>query len=287
MNVIWKIDPAYPPLLHAAHKPPKRLFYEGQPLSKKDRYCAIVGTRRPSYYGEFVAKEFSSALAAAGFVIVSGLAQGIDTIAHQSALDASGRTIAVLGSGFNHMTPRSNKNLAEKIKETGTILTEYEESIRPTEWTFPERNRIIAGMSFATLVIEAPERSGALITARFALEYGREIFAVPGNINQETSKGTNKLIKDGAAGAVTQPEDIFEALKLEFTPMSKNVGEAPTTFFSPEEKTIYKMLKKAPHTIDELILESSLSAATISQNLSLLELKGFVTMRGTQAFITR
>lgn len=285
MNTIWKTDPNYPSLLYPLNRAPAKLYWRGEPLNPKDRYFAIVGTRRPTSYGEKVAEEFASTLARAGFAIVSGLAYGIDSIAHRSALNAGGRTIAVLGSGFDYITPTCNRELAQQIEKNGTLITEFEPSIPPNKTTFPQRNRIIAGMSKATLIVEAPERSGALITARLALEYGREVFAVPGNITQETSKGTNALIRDSRAIPVTDVKDIFDALKVSY--QSPRVFSAPPPNLTEEETLVYMALQKSELLVDEIAAHTKLPISQVGTVLSLLELKGLIEICGGYALITR
>lgn len=287
-SAIWKNDSLYPPLLHEIPDAPERLFHIGKKLNPSDKYFAIVGTRRPSVYGKQMAEELSREIVVRGFVVVSGLAYGIDAIAHESALNAGGRTIAVLGSGFDHITPTCNLALARRIQKTGSILTEYEACITPQKFTFPARNRIIAGMSIATLVIEAPERSGALITARLALEYNRDVFALPGNITNDASKGANLLIRDCKAFPVTCAADIFEQIKL--ANFSETENKSPTTpifNLSKEENAIYSLIKTAPSTVDHIISESKIPASKVSTILSMLEIKGLVTVLGSYVFITR
>ncbi|MEK9132686.1 MAG: DNA-processing protein DprA [Patescibacteria group bacterium] len=279
---IWKNDSLYPPLLRETHGAPQRLFCLGQKPNPADKYFAIVGTRRPSIYGKQMAEEFSGAIAARGFVIVSGLAYGIDAIAHEAAINAGGRTIAVLGSGLDHITPTCNLKLAARIQSSGCILTEYEADVSPKKFTFPERNRIIAGMSIATLVIEAPERSGALITARLALDFNRDVFALPGNITQLSGLGSNKLIRDGKAFPVTGIQDIFDYLECgEASDSQKPRG------LMPNEEMIYDLLKSSPLTIDQIIAETELPAPQITTLLSMLELKGVIQIKGAHAFVTR
>ena len=205
----------YPELLKKIYEPPQVLYVNGQ-LKAKEKYpLAVVGTRKVSLYGKKITYSFVKALAQAGLTIISGLALGVDGIAHQAALDVGGRTIAVLGSGLDIIYPSSHQQLAQNIIESnGAIISEYEPKTRPSKWTFPARNRIVAGMSLGTLVIEAPKKSGALITARYALEQGREVFAIPGSIYNENSAGCNLLIKMGAK-PVTKPEDILESFNLE------------------------------------------------------------------------
>ncbi|MBI2638193.1 DNA-protecting protein DprA [Candidatus Peregrinibacteria bacterium] len=280
--VVYRTDPLFPSLLKETADPPQRLFYAGQELNPHDKYFAIVGTRHPTPYGIQMAEAFSAVLARAGFVIVSGLAYGIDGAAHQAALDVGGRTIAVLGSGLNNITPYCNRSLAKEIQKTGTIITEYAPNDPPHKGTFPRRNRIIAGMSKATLVIEAPEKSGALITARLALEYNHDVFAIPGNITQETSRGTNRLIRDGNAFPVTCPEDIFEYLGI-----TAEKSQFVKNCLSGDENTIYELLKKSSLSIDQLIAETNLPTTRIIEILSRLEIKSFITIIGAHAFVTR
>lgn len=275
--MLWKTDPNFPPSLLGIPDCPARIFWAGQPLNPKDNYFAIVGTRHPTPYGEQMAELFAKELVRAGFVIVSGLAYGIDAIAHQTALNSGGRTIAVLGSGLADITPPTNRPLAEKIKKSGTLISEYEPNTPAYKSHFPARNRIIAGMSVGTLVIEAPERSGALITARLAAEYGREVFAVPGNITQEASRGVNQFIRDNKAHPVTCVSDIF--LQLGFN--REFAEELPgITGATPEELEILKLLKKSSLSIDELIARSNRSAREIMSLLSLLQLKKRIRVAG-------
>ena len=294
-RLLWNYDSNYPPLLREAPGAPPRLICMGEALNSEDRYFAIVGTRHASPYGKAMADEFATYLSARGFVIVSGLAYGIDAIAHRAALDAGGRTIAVLGSGINHVGPPCNLPLAKEIIKHGTIITEFEDNMAANKATFPQRNRIIAGMSCATLVIEGPQRSGALITARFALEYNREVFALPGNVTQETSAGTNWLIRNGAAQLVMCPEDVMEFLEIagviegsgaSCTAPGKAKNPLPSGL-SEDEAAIYILLKKSARSSDELAAETSLTTAEISIALSMLELKGFITMQGDHALVTR
>lgn len=280
----------YPPLLRETADPPKKLHVLGQPLNPKDRYFAIVGTRRPSLYGKQMAEEFAYILARKEFVIVSGLAYGIDSIAHEAALEAGGKTVAVLGGGFNASTFSSlgsRRALAEKIKSHGTLVTEFDSNVVPTKNTFPQRNRIIAGMSLATLVIEAPVHSGALITGRFALEYNRDVFALPGNITQETSRGGNQLIRDCKAFPVTCLEDIFEYLGMGAAVKASNNGTAAAHILSPDEKTIYELLKNSPLHVDDISANTKLPTSRVNAILSLLELKGLITINNSHAFTTR
>lgn len=209
---VEKFDSNYPPLLWQLPDAPNALNILGA-YNPHDTCIAIVGTRHPSVRGVETAHKFAYELAKVGFTIVSGLAYGIDTAAHEGALAATGKTIAVLGSGLKQISPRANITLAEKIIETGgAVFSEYDENETGAKYHFIERNRIIAGMCVATIVIEAPQKSGALFTADFALEYNREVFAVPGSLYSENSTGTNNLIKKGAAQLITSTADVVEIL---------------------------------------------------------------------------
>lgn len=205
-------NPLYPPLLKQIYKPPVTLFCKGNLKILSSLCISIVGTRRNSNYGEFMTRKIISELSMTSLCVVSGLAKGIDAIAHDAALKNNMATIAVLGSGLNNIYPKQNKNLAEQIKNKGLLITEYEDDMTPQKCNFPQRNRIISGLSIATLVIEAPEKSGALITAKLALEQGREVFVVPGDANEINSIGIIKLLQKGGAYPVGSGQEIIDVL---------------------------------------------------------------------------
>ena len=206
--------PNYPDLLKQIYNPPKELYIQGKLKKQENLPLAIVGTRQASSFGKNLAKNFAYSLGKKGFTIISGLALGIDGAAHQGALLAGAKTIAVLGSGLKHIYPPSHKKLAKKIlKKGGALISEYPPETGPKKQHFPARNRIIAGLSLGILVIEAPEHSGALITARFGAEEGREVMVVPFNISQKTAQGSNELIKKGAK-VITCLDDILESFAL-------------------------------------------------------------------------
>ncbi len=205
----------YPPLLGELHDPPTRLYLRGGPVEILSRPAvAVVGARSCSAYGAQVARDLARALAASGAVVVSGMARGIDGEAHRGALAAGGATVAVLGCGIDRDYPSAHAMLASRITEGGAVVSEYPPGVEPAPWRFPARNRIVAGLAAATVVVEARERSGALITADFALELGREVFAVPGEITSGLSKGTNDLIRQGATPMLAA-QDVLEVLGLE------------------------------------------------------------------------
>lgn len=275
-GIIHFRHPLYPANLQMIFSPPFLLYLRGE-LKKEDiDAVAIVGTRRATTYGKLITRRLARALAGKGVTIVSGLARGIDTAAHQGALDVGGRTIAVLGSGIDTIYPRENKKLAEEIARRGAVISEYPVGTQPNAIHFPQRNRIISGLSKGVLVAEAPSKSGALITANFALEQGREVFAVPGNITSPNSQGTNRLIKEGAK-LVECAEDILE--ELEFSYLKKENKqildrEIPSLF--SEEREIFNLLKKEPVHIDSLISKSNLSPSKVGELLMKLQIKGLV-----------
>jgi DNA processing protein len=267
----------YPYLLTKIFDPPPFLYYRGLLPDKNDVLVAIVGSRACTAYGRQVAEDLAFKLAKEGLVIVSGLALGIDSIAHQATLDAGGRTIAVLGSGLDCISPRSHYHLAEEIvRKGGALISEFAPQTPPLPVHFPQRNRIIAGMSQATIVVEAAYDSGALITARFALEQGREVFAVPGPIYSPNSEGTNGLIKSGAY-PVTSFKDVLEVLKIKPRSTEKRKRALNLT---KEEETLLALLSAEPISIDKMKKISRLDIAVISATLVMLEIKGLVKNLG-------
>lgn len=263
----------YPTLL--AHLPdaPPVLYLRGKLVQDDEWAVAVVGTRKVSPYGRQVAYRLASDLASNGLTIVSGLARGIDSIAHRAAIEAGGRTIAVLGSGVDHIYPPEHRRLAQAIIEQGALISDYPLGTRPEASNFPPRNRIISGLSLATIVVEAGLRSGALITADFALDQGREVFAVPGSILSPSSAGCNRLLRDGAH-VLTETRDVFEVLHLGQIEEKRAAQMAlPET---PTERAVFARLSTEPQHVDELARATELSAATVSSALVLMELKGLV-----------
>ena len=266
-------DPRYPPLLRMIPAPPPLLYLSGTLTPADQRAVAIVGTRHPSHYGREAARRLARDLASAGLTIVSGLALGIDTIAHTAALEAGGRTIAVLASGIDRVYPERNRALAERIKTSGALLSDYPLGTPPAPLNFPPRNRIISGLSLATLVVEAGESSGALITVQFALDQGREVMAVPGSIFNPLSAGPHRLIRDGAA-IVTGADDVLAVLNLD---RQTTLADTPLdVVLTPEEEAIYAVVMAEPQHIDMIGRAAGQSAAATAAALALLELKGLV-----------
>jgi DNA processing protein len=276
-------SPGYPDYLREVDAPPPLLYVVGD-LQEIDRWAvAVVGTRRVSAYGRQVTEELVTTLVQNGVTIVSGLARGIDAIAHRTALACGGRTIAVLGSGPDNIYPPENRDLARQIvRGHGAVITEYALGTAPDASNFPPRNRIISGFSLGVVVIEAGDPSGALITARFAMEQGRDVFAVPGNINSLTSKGTNRLIQQGAK-LVMGAEDILEELNLSMVLEHTAVQLAlPET---AEEAALFPHLSSQPVHVDALCRATGLPSNVVSSTLTLLELKGVVRQVGAMNYV--
>lgn len=272
-------DVEYPACLREICDPPCVLFYAGCVEVLQGPAVAVVGTRRPSPYGRAVAERLAEDLASRGVVVVSGLAVGIDSSAHWGALKG-GRTVAVLGSGLESLYPKENRKLMEKIAERGAVVSEFPLDTEPFAGNFPRRNRIISGLAQAVIIIEAAEKSGSLITAGFALDQGREVMAVPGNVTSDVSRGTNRLIKDGAK-LIESWEDVAEELPspLREKLLAQKEGETqPLPLLTDEEAAVYKLLKtdELIH-IDELLEQSSLSVSELLVLLLNLEIKGLIT----------
>lgn len=265
-------DASYPGLLAAIHDPPPQLFVRGRGEAAllAAAAVAVVGARSCSSYGRSVARTLGRELAAAGLVVVSGMARGIDGEAHRGALDGGGTTIAVLGCGIDRDYPAAHRELARRICERGLVVSEYEPGVEPAPWRFPARNRIIAGLCSATVVVEARERSGALITADFALEEGRDVLAVPGEITSSLSAGTNALLRLGAI-PVTSAADVLELFDLVPAPASPaDLGATA--------QAVLALLADGPRSADEIVQAAGIGSAPLSASLIELELAGRVTL---------
>jgi DNA processing protein len=257
----------YPPALEELHDPPATLYVRGErPDALAAPAVAVVGARSCSAYGAQVARTLAREVAAAGAVVVSGLARGIDAEAHRGALEAGGLTIAVLGCGIDRDYPARHAELARRVAADGLIVSEYPAGTEPAPWRFPARNRIIAALAGATVVAEARERSGALITTDFALELGRDVFAVPGEIFSALSAGTNALLRQGAA-PLLEARDVLDALGLEPAP-------AATPALSDAAEATLALLRDAPAAVDDLVARTGCAAADVSAALVELELAG-------------
>lgn len=278
ISCLWHESEGYPPLLREIPDSPALLYLAGETAPLLDRPCvAIVGTRKPTSYGKQAAWNLSRDLASSGITIVSGLALGLDSTAHEAALECGGSTVAVLGSGLDEaqISPRSHLDLAHRIvRSGGAILSEYPPDTPAGPGTFPARNRIIAGLSLATIVIEASLESGTLITANLALDYNRDVFAVPGSIFSRLSDGSNNLLRQGAKVA-TSSQDILESLPSAFALGSKEPKTDPETL-PPHERAVYLSLAAESTGIDSLVRSTKLDTATVSASVSMLEMKGIV-----------
>ncbi len=274
-RMVTPLDEEYPAPLREIYDPPLALYVRGE-LLRRDRHAvAVVGTRRPTHYGRSVAEQFSMQLATAGMTIASGLAMGIDTVAHQGALKVKGRTIAVLGSALDCLYPRENAGLATRIAEQGAVVSEFPFGRKPDKTTFPMRNRIVSGLSMGVLVVEAGAKSGARITADQALEQGRSVFAVPGRIDSPASAGTNDLIKRGARPA-TCVEDVLQEFECLFRPSELTGGGHQRVELAPDEQQVVDLLAEGEKNIDELIRGAGLNPARAGALVIGLEMKKVV-----------
>jgi len=284
INILTWNSPDYPSYLREVDGPPPLLYIVGS-LEDIDRWAvAVVGTRRVTSYGRQMTQEIVAGLVRNGVTIISGLARGVDAIAHKTALEHGGRTIAVLGSGPDNVYPPEHRDLARQIvRGHGAVISEYPLGTEPEARNFPPRNRIISGLSLGVVVVEAGERSGATITAKRALEQGREVFAVPGNVNKAASRGTNRLIQRGEAKLITNANDVLEELNLhmvfEHTAVQKALPE------TKEEAALFEYLSGEPIHIDTLSRATGLSSQAVSSTLTLLELKGIVRQVGGMNYV--
>jgi DNA processing protein len=282
-------DAAYPASLRPIDLPPPFLLVRGALVREDGLAMAIVGSRQASAYGLRMAEELGADLGARGVTVVSGLARGIDTAAHRGALAESGRTIAVLGSGVDRVYPPENRRLAAQILESGALVSQFPMGTPPLPHHFPARNRVIAGLTVGTVVVEAAERSGALITARCAGELGREVYAVPGNVSSSGSHGTNRLIQDGAKlvqgweDVVAEwPSDWRRALR---TPPLRPAHGGETNAVEPGERAILAMLGDDPVAVDAVVERSGLPSSQVSAGLTALELRGLVRRMTGQRYV--
>ncbi|MCJ7605846.1 MAG: DNA-processing protein DprA [Dehalococcoidales bacterium] len=275
-------EPGYPSRLKEIYDYPPVLYIRGEILPQDEWCLAVVGTRRASVYGKQVTGELTAELAASGITIVSGLARGIDTIAHRSALESGGRTIAVFACGLDMVYPAENERLARDITEHGACVSEFPLGMRPRAENFPRRNRILSGLSLGVLVTEADEGSGAMITARFALEQNREVFAIPGSILSPVSRGTNHLIQDGAK-LVSGHMDILEELNL--TSVTRQMEMREILPDSGAEALLLRELGPEPTHIDVVCRKSGLPVAEVSGTLAMMEIKGMIKQVGAMNYV--
>ena len=285
-------EPNYPENLKYIPDPPIVLYIKGKILREDRISLAVVGSRRASLYGLNLAEKFSAELAERAFTIVSGMARGIDTYAHRGALKAGGRTIAVMGSGFNHIYPAENKKLMWEISDNGAVISEFPMEMKPLKQNFPRRNRIISGLALGVLVTEAARNSGALITADFALEQGREVFALPGKIDSHGSVGTHNLIKQGAK-LVSGIDDILEELNLDFMlpkefreeRENSNLKIISKSMLSEEEESLYNLISHQAISWDEIIEKTGLGFSNMADIMLRLQLKKLIRQLPGKQFI--
>lgn len=271
ISFVTRADPEYPPVLRCIYDPPAALFYRGV-LSAPEKRVAIVGSRRATASGRSIAREMARELAGCGVEVVSGLARGIDGAAHEGALEA-GRTVAVLGSGLNCLYPAEHRGLARQIADAGVVMSEYPPLTPPRPLHFPARNRIISGLCAAVVIVEAARRSGALITADFALEHGREVLAVPGPVRSPASAGCHRLLQQGA-GLVTGAEDVLQAIGWDGIP---RVASPPTdSTLSPDQKKLLEKLEFEPTHVDSIVEAIGSPAAVVLGDLGTLEIEGYI-----------
>ncbi|MDD3926015.1 MAG: DNA-processing protein DprA [bacterium] len=273
----------YPSTLTEIYDPPVPLYVKGSVRACDQKAVAIVGSRRPTQQGREIAARLASGLASQGITIISGLARGIDTAAHRGALKAGGRTLAVLGCGLDSIYPPENWRLADEIVENGALLSEFCLGSNPLAWHFPQRNRIVSGLALAVVVVEAGEKSGALITAYTALEQGRDVMAVPGSIDNPMSRGPHKLIKQGAL-LVESVDDIVEALGMQLC-LFDSCEEETREALTESQTSLLEFIDYKPRCTEEIIMLAGKSAAAVGSDLTLLELKGYIKQLSGGAYI--
>lgn len=282
-RIITILDDDYPTRLHTIDNKPAVIYVKGDILPCDELSFSIVGSRKLTEYGRSACEYLSSELAKLGITIISGMASGADSVAHNSAINAGGRTIAVLGSGLNIIYPKKNEKLYYKIAQNGAVISEFPANTKGVSYNFPRRNRIISGMGLGVLVIEAMEKSGSLITASYAAEQGRDVFAVPGNINSLYSRGTNKLIQDGAK-LVMMPEDILNEIR-EFIPLIKDEEENINLDLTDDEFKIYDIISQAESSLDEILIKTDLDIKTAQTIVTKLELMDIIRSSASGKYI--
>lgn len=275
----------YPEHLRNIKKPPKQLYVLGDENILNEPCIAIIGSRICTPEGAKLAEVFAKELSKNGICIVSGMAKGIDTAAHIGALKAGGKTIAVLGGGFNHIFPEENKGLFKKIIENGgAVLSEYKENTKPSQNGFVQRNRIVSGLSMGVLIIEAKYRSGTSITANFARSQGRKIFCIPHSLEQKEGIGTNRQIKNGAK-LVTTPQEIIDELKIATKKIENIEKEIEIVDIAEEYMPVYKYISKKPINIDEICKKAKMEISRVNYILTMLELEGYIEQLPGKFFV--
>lgn len=286
MQIIKIKDKKYPDNLKGISKPPKQLYVLGNESILNEKSIAIIGSRVCTDEGKKLAEYFAKELSKNGICIISGMAKGIDTSAHIGALKAGGKTIAVLGAGFNHIFPKENKELfSEIIKNDGAVIAEYSENVKPKAEGFAQRNRIVSGLSMGVLIIEAKHRSGTAITANFARSQGRKIFCIPHSLEQKEGIGTNRQIKKGAK-LVTTPEEIIKELNIQTKKIIENKEKTiEIEDVAKEYMPIYKLISEKPINVDELCKKTKMEISKMNYILTMLELEGYINQLPGKFFV--
>ncbi len=284
VNILTILDEEYPSELRYLNDSPQVLYTKGNTFVNDSISIAIVGSRKATAYGKWACEKFTKELVGFGVTIVSGLASGIDTLAHKTTLENGGKTIAVLGNGIDIIYPKRNLSLYKEIESEGTIITEFPLGTQPLAYNFPQRNRIISGLSRGVVVIEAQEKSGSLITAHHALDQGKDVFALPGNINSIFSGGTNRLIKDGAKPLLTIDDIIEEIYELQEMILKNNVNKIDYSNYSETEVKIIRILESGPVHSDIIAYKIGMDIQVAMSLLTVLELKGAIKELSSRVF---
>lgn len=285
IKIITDRDDEYPQQLLLIEDRPRVLYQKGTYIDDDNLSIAIVGSRKLTSYGKWASEKFSKELANLGVTIVSGLAHGVDRVAHLAALESGGRTIGVLGNGIDNIYPMSNRSIYEEIPNNGCIISEFPLATQPLQFHFPMRNRIISGLSLAVIVIEAQEKSGSLITSSHAINQGKDVFALPGNINSLYSKGTNLLIRDGAIPLLDVEDILREVSQLQILKNNKKYKETLKISLSDSEKKIVDVLKTGPVHCDMISLNTGMDIQTVLSIIMILEIKNVVREMGSRVFV--
>lgn len=285
INTITILDEEYPKRLKDIYDSPLVLYKKGDILEEDNLSIGIVGSRKTTAYGKWACEKFTKELVKLGITIISGIALGIDTVAHNTALKEGGRTIGIIGSGIDVVYPKSNKDLYGRIIDNGAILTEFPLNTPPLAYNFPQRNRIIAGLSCGIIVVEAKEKSGSLITAHHGLEQGKDVFSIPGNINSIYSKGTNKLIKDGAIPLLDIDDILNEIYEFKIIKEREIEEKILDIDLSETEMKILEIIKEGPTHCDTIVNKTGINISTVSSVITVLEIKGIIRELTSRTYI--
>lgn len=285
IKIITDLDKDYPHKLQSIGDKPRVIYQKGSYIDDDNLSIAIVGSRKVTAYGKWASEKFAKELANIGVTVISGLAHGVDRVAHLSALEAGGRTIAILGNGIDIIYPKTNRNIYKDIPNNGCLISEFPLGAEPLNYHFPMRNRIISGLSLGVIVIEAQEKSGSLITSSHAINQGKDVFAVPGNINSLYSKGTNLLIRDGAIPLLDIDDILREIDELKIKKINKKFEDVLNISLSESEKKIVNELKTGPLHCDIISLNTGMDIQTVISIIMILEMKSVVREMGSRVFM--